>query len=371
VGLERIHQEEDTARLLHRPASGGRQGYSLLDVNRAGVPLMEIVSRPDMRSAEQAAAYLRKLRQVLRYVGSSDADMEKGSFRCDANVSLRPRGSETLGAKVEVKNMNSFRAVQRAIEFEVERQRRILDAHGTVAQETRGYVDADGTTVSQRSKEDAHDYRYFPEPDLPPLRISAARVEELRARLPELPDARRTRFERTYGLSADDARILVETPARADAYEAAVATTGTARAPQVARWWIGDVLRLLNGIGQDAELADTPLTPAHLAELTALVEDGAITATTAKQVLDLAFASGEMPAAIVAARGLGQVRDTDAIDAACREAIAAHPRAVADYHGGKESAIQFLVGQVMRATRGRADANTAAEMLRRHLDAQG
>ena len=371
VRLERIHLEEDTARLLHREDDGG---YSLLDVNRSGVPLMEIVSAPDIRSATQAVAYLRKLRQTLRYLEVSDADMEKGSFRCDANISLRKPG-DPLGSKVEIKNMNSFRAVQRAIEFEVVRQAAILDAGGSIEQETRGYVDATGQTASQRSKEEAHDYRYFPEPDLPPLSITSDRTEALRARLPELPDARRVRFEAQYGLSPDEARILVETRARADAYEAAVALAGdddpqrAGRARAVALWLIGDVAALLNELGGDAELSDTKLTPGHVAALVRLTDAGTITAATAKEVLVAAFESGEMPDAIVEARGLGQVRDDAEIARIAAEVIEANPKPVADYRGGKDSAIKFLVGQVMRETRGRADPNEAQAALRAALDA--
>ena len=366
VVLERIHLEEDTARLLHRQDS--RDSYSLLDVNRAGVPLMEIVSTPSIRSAAQAVAYLRKLRQILRYLEVSDADMDKGSFRCDANVSIRPVGTEELGSKVEIKNMNSLRGVGRAIEFEVTRQQAVLTAGGRIEQETRGYIEADGSTVSQRSKEEAHDYRYFPEPDLPPLAIDRETVDALRARLPELPDEKRIRFEDQYGLSRDEARVLIDTRARAAAYEEAVQLAGEGQATAVARWFIGDVARLLNPLGADTELADTRLTPAHIAELTALVEEDAITATTAKEVLDLAFESGQLPRTIVEERDLAQVRDDGAIEAAAREAIAGNPQAVEDYRGGKDTAIQFLVGQVMRLTRGRADANQAAELLRRELD---
>ncbi|MBM4415292.1 MAG: Asp-tRNA(Asn)/Glu-tRNA(Gln) amidotransferase subunit GatB [Chloroflexi bacterium] len=380
VRLERIHLEEDTARLLHRNAPHG-EAYSLLDVNRSGVPLMEVVSAPDMRSAAQAVAYLRKLRLTLRYIDVSDADMEKGSFRCDANVSLRPLGAERLGAKVEIKNMNSFRAVQRAIEFEIERQGALLDAGARVDQETRGYIDATGATVSQRSKEEAHDYRYFPEPDLPPLTISTERVARLRAQLPELPDARRVRFERQYGLAPADARLLTEARAQADGYEEAVALALTAvggapagvdaahaTARAVAHWFTGDVARLLHGEGGERALADTRLSPAHIAELATLVERGAITLTTGKEVLELAFASGERPAAIVEARGLGQLRDEVEIDRVARAVIAAQAKAVADYRGGKPSALQFLVGQLMRELKGRADATAAAEVFRRHLD---
>ncbi|MCY3655888.1 MAG: Asp-tRNA(Asn)/Glu-tRNA(Gln) amidotransferase subunit GatB [Chloroflexi bacterium] len=371
VRLERIHLEEDTARLLHREDDGG---YSLLDVNRSGVPLMEIVSAPDIRSATQAVAYLRKLRQTLRYLEVSDADMEKGSFRCDANISLRKPG-DPLGSKVEIKNMNSFRAVQRAIEFEAVRQAAILDAGGSIEQETRGYVDATGQTASQRSKEEAHDYRYFPEPDLPPLSITSDRTAALRERLPELPDARRARFEAEYGLSSDEARILVETRARADAYETAVALAGdddaqrAARARAVALWLIGDVAALLNDLGGDAELSDTKLTPGHVAALVRLADAGTITAATAKEVLAAAFESGDMPDAIVEARGLGQVRDDAEIARIAEAVIEANPKPVADYRGGKDSAIKFLVGQVMRETRGRADPNEAQAALRAALDA--
>ena len=364
IELERIHLEEDTARLLHREGDGG---YSLLDVNRSGVPLMEIVSTPDMHSSEEAVAYLRELRRTLRYLDVSDADMEKGSFRCDANISLR-RPGDPLGSKVEIKNMNSFRAVQRAIESEIRRQTVVLDSGGSVEQETRGYIDATGGTASQRSKEEAHDYRYFPEPDLPPLEIGEARLADIRARLPELPDAKRERFEREYGLAATEASLLAETRARADAFEAAVAASKPERAPAVARWLIGDVAALLNQAGGDAELADTPLTPGHVAELVGLVEDEVITVATAKQVLAAAFESGDTPAAIVEARGLAQLRDDEGLARIAAEVIDANAQAVADYRGGKESAIKFLVGQVMRATRGRADPNEAQSALRSVLD---
>ena len=366
--LERIHLEEDTARLLHRDDGAG-EGYTLMDVNRAGVPLMEVVSEPDMRSSAEAVAYLRKLRQILRYIGVSDADMEKGSFRCDANISLRPRGAEELGAKVEVKNMNSFRAIQRALDFEQRRQAEVLDSGGVIEQETRGYVDATGETVSQRSKEEAHDYRYFPEPDLPPLKITSEVVEELCAQLPELPDARRARFEQQYALTPGEARLLTDSHERADAYEQAASLSRPQRAQTVARWFIGDLAALLNQLGADGELGQTKLTPKHIAELVDLVEEGTITAASGKEVLATAFESGQMPSAIVDERGLRQVRDEGALDGAAVAAIDANPKAVEDYRGGKASAIKFLVGQVMRETRGRADPNAVAEALQRHLDA--
>ncbi len=367
VHLERIHLEEDTARLLHR--DDGAEGYSLIDVNRSGSPLMELVTKPDMHSGAEAAAFLRKLRQTMRYLGIADADMEKGQLRCDANVSIRPRGATTLGTKVEVKNMNSFRSVQRAIEFEIERQAKVLEAGERIVQETRGFVDATGETVSQRSKEEAHDYRYFPEPDLPPMVIDAAVLDEIRARMPELPDARRARFESEYGLTADEARTLTDSRERSEAFEEAVRAAGADLARPVALWFIGDVAKHLNERGQEAELADTKVTPGHIAELVTLVESRAITATTAKDVLATAFATGEMPKAIVDAQGLGAVSDEGAIDALVTAAIETNPKPVEDYRTGKQSAIGFLVGQVMRQAKGRADANQVAELLRKHLDA--
>ena len=365
VKLERIHLEEDTARLLHR--DNGIETYSLLDVNRAGSALMELVTRPDMHSAAEAGAFLHALRQTMRYIGVADCDMEKGGMRCDANVSVRPAGQAELGRKVEVKNMNSMRAVMRAIEFEIPRQIARIEAGERVIQETRGYVDATGETVSQRSKEEASDYRYFPEPDLPPFEIAAADVEALRATLPELPRARLARFEREYGLATDEARMLTESREHADAFEEAVLLAGAEHAVVVAHWFSGDVARLLNTLGAEAELSETKLTPAHIAELVRLVAENAITPATAKEVLDLAFDSGELPSALVDARGMRQVTDTGAIDAVAQAVIAANPKAVEDYRGGKQAAIGFLVGQVMREMKGRADANTAADALRRHL----
>ena len=366
VHLERIHLEEDTARLLHR--DDGAEGYSLVDVNRSGSPLMELVTTPDMHSGVEAAAFLRKLRQTLRYLQIADADMEKGQLRCDANVSIRPRGTEKLGTKVEVKNMNSFRSVQRAIEFEIERQTKALETGERIVQETRGYVDATGVTVSQRSKEEANDYRYFPEPDLPPLVIDDATREGIRARMPELPDARRLRFEREFGLTSDEARTLTDSRERSDAFAEAAALAGADLARPVALWFIGDVARHLNELGQEAELTDTKVTPAHVAELTKLVESNAITMTTAKEVLTAVFETGEMPATIVESRGLGAVNDEGAIDAIVVGAIEANPKAVEDYRSGKQSAIGFLVGQVMREARGRADANQVSALIRKHLD---
>ncbi|HEY7293944.1 MAG TPA: Asp-tRNA(Asn)/Glu-tRNA(Gln) amidotransferase subunit GatB, partial [Dehalococcoidia bacterium] len=368
VGVTRVHLEEDTARLTHR-TDGSGDGYSLLDLNRSGVPLMEIVSEPDMRSPEEARAYLVKLRQILRYIGVSKANMEEGNFRCDANISLRRFGDPQLGAKVEIKNMNSFRSVARALEYEIRRQSQLLDRGERIAQETRGWVEEQSRTVSQRSKEFAHDYRYFPEPDLPPLNITPAEVEAIRAKLPELPDARRARFEQQYGLPAYDAELLTETRARADFFEAAVHATGTngsAHARAIANWINGDLARLLHASGQ--EIADTKLTPQQLAELVDLIESGTITGKAAKDVFEEAFAQGRSPRQIVEAKGLTRISDAGAIEAAARRVIEANPKAVADYKSGKTAAINALKGRLMGETKGRADPALAEETLRRLLD---
>jgi aspartyl-tRNA(Asn)/glutamyl-tRNA(Gln) amidotransferase subunit B len=363
VGITRVHLEEDTARSQHYGADS--DGYSLIDVNRSGVPLMECVSEPDMRSPEEARAYLMKLRQILRFIGVSNANMEEGNMRCDANVSLRPVGSAAFGSKVEVKNMNSFRAVYHAIEYETERQARILDEGGRVAQETRGWVDNQNRTVSQRSKEFAHDYRYFPEPDLPPIRVTAQRVAELRARLPELPDALARRLQEQYGLSDYEANLLSESRERADYYERAVAAgsggAGDRHAKLVANWMLGELARLEHAAG--LEIGDFRVTPEHLAALIDLVEANTVTAAGAKQALERMFETGEEPAAVVQALNLGTISGVDELAAVADKVIAANPKALADYHGGKAEALQFLVGQFMRETRGRANPAQARDLL--------
>jgi aspartyl-tRNA(Asn)/glutamyl-tRNA(Gln) amidotransferase subunit B len=363
IGITRVHLEEDTARSQHYGAEG--DGYSLIDVNRSGVPLMEIVSEPDMRSAEEARAYLIKLRQILRFIGVSNANMEEGNMRCDANISLRPAGSTEFGAKVEVKNMNSFRAVYHAIKFEEERQAQVLDSGGRVAQETRGWVDNQNRTVSQRSKEFAHDYRYFPEPDLPPLRTTPERVAELRARLPELPDALAHRFEEQYGLSAYEANLLTETRERAEYYEHAVAASHVGdpqrRAKLVANWMLGDLARLENAAG--IESGASRVTAGHLAGLIDLIDGNAITTAGGKQALERMFETGEDPARVVDALNLRTISGENELAGVADAVIAANPKALADYRGGKPEALQFLVGQFMRQTRGRANPAQARELL--------
>ncbi|HEY7416149.1 MAG TPA: Asp-tRNA(Asn)/Glu-tRNA(Gln) amidotransferase subunit GatB [Ktedonobacteraceae bacterium] len=365
IGITRVHLEEDTARLTHH------DGYSLIDVNRAGTPLMEIVSEPDMRSPEEARLYMQKLREILVYLGVSSGRMEEGSLRCDANISVRPRGQEKLGVKTEVKNMNSFRAVERALEYEAQRQIAVLRDGGIITQETRGWVENRGMTVSQRSKEQAHDYRYFPEPDLPPLVINRAWVEEIRASLPELPDARRERYVRDFGLSEQDANIMTEDKALGDYFEQVMALSQAkdykARAKSVSNWLLSEVVRLLKANAIPSH--ECPLAPAALSNLIDLLDKERITGKQAKDVLDEAFASGDMPEAIVEKKGIQPpISDQSALDGVLEEVIAKNPKIVSDYRGGKTNALQALVGQVMKLTRGQAKAPMVIELLKQKLD---
>jgi aspartyl-tRNA(Asn)/glutamyl-tRNA(Gln) amidotransferase subunit B len=365
IRVNRVHLEEDTARLLHRSAYG--EDYSLLDVNRAGMPLMEIVTEPDARSPAEAVAYLMKLRQILRYLGVSHANMEEGNFRCEPNLSLRPRGSETFGSKVELKNLNSFRAALRGMEFEVKRQSAILLAGGRVEQETRGWREDTGETVSQRSKELAHDYRYFPEPDLPPLALSRERVEELRRSLTELPESRQARFMETYGLTAYEAELISESRDKADFYEATVRAVGgdPRRAKLVANWFLGDFMRLLNAAG--IEPGESKVQPDAFASLVVMVDEGKVSGTAAKQVMDVMFETGGDPATIVEERGLGTIQDEGVVLAAVRKVLSGNEKAIAEYRSGKTAAINALVGQVMKETRGRAAAPRVRELLEKEL----
>ncbi len=369
VGMERVHMEEDTARLLHRTDAVTGEGYSLVDVNRSGTPLMEIVSKPDMRTPAEAREYLVRLRQILRYIAVSDANMEEGNFRCDANISLRPAGSEKLGTKVEIKNMNSFRAVHDAIAFEEVRQARMLDAGERIIQETRGWVDERGETVSQRTKEEANDYRYFPEPDLPPLKLSRAYVEAVRAKLPELPAAKKERFL-DLGLSEHEATALTEDRERAAYFEEVMAALGLdpeRSAKVAANWVLGEVARWLNA--EQKEIAAFPLGAEQLAGLARLVEDGKVTPNVGKDVFEKMIANGLEAAAIVEAEGLAQISGEAELVEAVRRAIAANQKAVDDYRAGKDASIKFLVGQVMRETRGRANAQVVQGLLERELQA--
>lgn len=370
IRINRVHLEEDTARLLHRNEGG--ESFSLLDINRAGMPLMEIVTEPDARSPAEAVAYLTKLRQILRYIGVSDANMEEGSFRCEPNLSLRPVGSQTFGSKVELKNLNSFRAALRGTEFEVERQTRILNEGGKVLSETRGWREETQETASQRSKEEAHDYRYFPEPDLPPIAVGRDYVEAMRASLPELPDARRARFVSQYGLTDYEATLLTETRTRADFYEATLQQIEggdeASRAKLAANWQLGDLTRLLNDSGIEVDHEAMKLTPQNFARLLSLVHAKTITNAAGKQVLRAAFESGTAAEAVVAEQGLGALEDDDLLSQAVAKAIEANPAAVADYRGGKQNAIQALLGAVMRETRGRANPQEVRALLQAELD---
>ena len=370
VGITRVHLEEDVAKLQHRDGADG--GYSLLDVNRAGVPLMEIVSEPDMRSPEEARAYLTKLRTILRYIEASTANMEEGSFRCDANISLRPAGSEELGTKVEVKNMNSFRSVYDALVYEAERQSRVLDEGGTVAQETRGWVEDGGVTVSQRSKEYASDYRYFPEPDLPPLQIDQSWIDVVQGRLPELPDARAERYAADYEISADAAGVLTASRSTSDFFEAVLEAGGVegealqSLARSAGNWIVGELARLLNATGGSIE--DLAFEPVRLVELIRMVDDGTLSTNMARTVFEDMFESGDAPAAVAERRGLVQISDEGAVQAAVDEAVDGNPKPVADYLGGKDAALGFLVGQVMRITRGKANPQVAGDLLKQRLE---
>jgi aspartyl-tRNA(Asn)/glutamyl-tRNA(Gln) amidotransferase subunit B len=353
IRLERVHLEEDTGKLTH--AAGG----SLVDFNRSGMPLMEMVSQPDLHTSAETRAYLLKLRAILRTLGVSDADMEKGQLRCDVNVSLRPVGQQELGTKVEVKNLNSFRAVQRSLEFEIVRQTEALERGERISQETRGWVDERGVTVTQRSKEEAHDYRYFPEPDLPPLFIERAWLAELRARLPELPDARRARYMASFGLGAYDAEALSTDATAAELFENTVRAGADAK--KAANWIQNDVSRL----HADSDAAGHPaLQPQHLAELIRLVDERVIGISAARQLLPEMYRANRPPRALIDEQGLAQVSDSTALEEAAKAVIEANPSAVADYKSGKLPAINKLKGELMKATRGKANPAVAEELLK-------
>jgi aspartyl-tRNA(Asn)/glutamyl-tRNA(Gln) amidotransferase subunit B len=363
VGIERLHLEEDVGKLVHEGTLETARA-SLVDFNRAGVPLMETVSRPDLRSPEEAAFYLRAFREILVHLGVCDGNMEEGSLRCDANVSLRPRGATALGTKVEIKNMNSFRSVERALAFEAERQARALDAGERIAQETRLWDADGGYTRSMRGKEYAHDYRYFPEPDLVPLRLATAWVEEIGAALPELPRQRRERFVTAYGLPPYDAGVLTQSRALGDYYEAAVRAGGPPKA--VSNWMMSELLRALPGDDARA-LAAARVTPERLAGLLRLVEDGTISGRIAKDVFETMLATGEDAATIVAREGLRQVADAGALETLVDQALAQNPRIVQDYRSGKTQAAKALVGAVMKASGGRANPALVARLVAEKL----
>ncbi len=365
LGITRVHLEEDVAKLLHRNAQWG-ESYSLVDVNRSGVPLMEVVGEPDIRSAEEARQYLIKLRSILLYLGVSTGNMEDGSFRCDANISIRPIGTSEFLTKTEVKNMNSFKAVFRALEYEAQRQKQVLESGERLVQETRGWVEEKGITVSQRSKEYAHDYRYFPEPDLPPLTFSRQWVEEIRRRLPELPDARRERFMTKYGLSEYDASLLTNSKGMADYFETCLGNNADPKwAKTVGNWLLGEYSRLLKL--SDIEITEAKVKPSQLTELLKMVEKATLSGTSAKEVFQEMFNTGQSAAQVVAQKGLTQISDSTEIDGIITQVLAGNAPAVADFKAGKAQALTFLTGQVMRATKGRANPQVVRELLQKRL----
>jgi aspartyl-tRNA(Asn)/glutamyl-tRNA(Gln) amidotransferase subunit B len=371
IGITRVHLEEDTARSAH-PAHAD---YSLVEMNRSGVPLMEIVTEPDVRSGHEARLYLTKLQQTLRYLGVSHANMEEGNMRCEPNVSIRPVGRAEFGTKVELKNLNSFRAVEQGIEYEIERQRKLLDAGERVVQETRGWREEEGRTVSQRSKEFAADYRYFPEPDLPPLSIARSYVEELRARLPELPDAKQRRFVSEYSLSEYEANLLTANRWLAAysqrAFESIPSNADDlhTRIRAITNLLIGDFARLVNEHGPD--LVEKSVGPSRLHELVQLVAEGTVTTTGAKSVFEEMFRTGKAPRAIVEEQGLTQISAADELSGIVAQVIASNPKPVADFRGGKDAALKALVGLAMRETRGRANPQLVEELLRKALTSGG
>ncbi|HPO12260.1 MAG TPA: Asp-tRNA(Asn)/Glu-tRNA(Gln) amidotransferase subunit GatB [Candidatus Hydrogenedentes bacterium] len=361
IGITRAHMEEDTARNTH--TLGG--GISGVDFNRSGVPLLEIVTEPDLRSAQDAYAYLTTLKQILQYLDVSDCNMEEGSLRAEANISVHPKGSKEFGTKTEVKNVASFSGVAKAIEFEIARQIEVLESGGKISQETRGWDANRGITFSQRSKESAHDYRYFPEPDLMPIVVDEAWEQRIRKSLPELPLAKKRRFKEQYGLSDYDATVLTSTRAMADYLEAAVQAGADAK--KAANWIMGDLQALLTDAKQEIQECKVP--PAGLAEMIQLIESGTISGKIGKDVLVEMFASGKGPKAIVEEKGLVQITDEGALVAIVRKVLADNPQQVEQFKAGKDRVIGFLVGQVMKASRGKANPEKVNEILRKELSA--
>lgn len=359
IGITRIHLEEDAGKNLHQTETGS----SLVDLNRAGTPLMEIVSEPDIHTADEASEYLKKLRSILRYIEVSDADMEKGNFRCDANVSIRLAGDKEFGIRAEVKNVNSFKFVQKALEYEIKRQAQILDEGGRVVQETRLFDSAKGATFSMRSKEEAHDYRYFPEPDLVPIVVSKETVSIIAATIPELPDAKRARFVKEYGIPEYDADLLTQSRAMAAYFEEAVKLSSQPKA--VSNWMMGELMRLLKTNGK--EIDSCPIKPDKLVGMIKMINDGVISIKIAKTVFEEMYTSGKDAVEVVQEKGLVQVSDTGAIVQIIADVIRANPGQAADYKAGKEKLFGFFVGQVMKVSRGQANPDLVNQLLKEKL----
>lgn len=363
IGITRIHMEEDAGKLLHGGATISTSQYSLVDYNRTGVPLLEIVSEPDMRSAEEARAYVDKLKAILEYIDVSDVKMEQGSLRCDANVSIRPVGDTVLGTKVEIKNMNSFRSMQRAIEYEVKRQQKVIADGGTIIQETRSWDEDEGISVSMRSKEEAHDYRYFPDPDLVPIIIDPSWVGEIRDALPELPDARKTRLVQDMGLPEYDASIITGNRALANFFDLTVQEYNEPKI--VSNWIMGEFLRLLNA--NNLDIQQSLVTPKSMADLLKAQGDGTISGKMAKAVFEEMFQTGSEPAQIIKEKGLVQISDEGSLGSVIARIIESNPQSVEDYKAGKDKAIGFLVGQVMKETKGQANPGMLNKLLKEKL----
>lgn len=362
IGITRIHMEEDAGKLLHE-MEGVATDYSYVDFNRTGVPLMEIVSEPDMNAPEEAGEYLRSLREILQYLEVCDGNMEEGSFRCDANISLRPEGQKELGTKVELKNMNSFRHVQHALEFEIERQRGMLEEGETIVQETRLWDANQEITSSMRGKEEAHDYRYFPDPDLVPIVIDSGWIKEIRETLPELPAERRERFVKDYKIPAYDAEVLTSSKLMAHYFEECIKLYPKPKT--VSNWVMGELLRVLKE--SKKEIGECPIKPSSLAEMLKIIDKGTISGKIAKQVFEEMYLSGKEPAEIVKEKGLEQVSDEGELDAIVDGILSASTKQVEEYRQGKEKVFGFFVGEVMKATRGKANPKVVNELLRKKL----
>ena len=360
VGITRIHMEEDAGKLIHDES----QPLSYVDFNRTGVPLMEIVSEPDLRTPEEAGEYLRRLREILRYLGICDGNMEEGSFRCDANSSLRPKGETALGTKVELKNMNSFKHVEKALEFELRRQRAVLEDGDLVVQETRLWDAARGVTLPMRGKEEAHDYRYFPDPDLIPVEVSSEWIETIRTSLPELPEAKRRRFADAYGLPATDTEVLTSSRALAEFFEQCVRLHPQPKT--VSNWIMVELMRELRR--EEKEIEHCPITPSQLAALLDLIQKGVISGKLAKTVFEAMVQTGQDPEAIVKDKGMVQVTDPEQILPVIEEILGASPNQVAEYRAGKSKVFGYFVGEVMKRTRGQANPKLVNEMLKKKLE---
>ncbi len=365
IRITRAHMEEDAGKLVHHGKSITEADYSLVDYNRTGTPLLEIVSEPDIRSAKEAVAYMEKLRSILQYVGVSDCKMEEGSIRCDANVSVRPAGQEKLGTKTEIKNINSFRGVERAIEYEALRQAELLEDGGTVIQETRTWDENEGVTKSMRTKEEANDYRYFPEPDLVPFTVSDDYVENIRRTMPELPDARKNRYMETYGFSAYDAEQVTQNKETADYFDMMIQAGADPKA--AVNWLMGDFARQLSESGKS--ITDAPIAAEGMAELLLLIDKGTISGKIAKTVFVDMWKEGKTAGEIVKEKGLVQISDTGAIETLAEQIIAANPQSVEDFKAGKKKAIGFLVGQIMKETHGKANPQMVNQILTEKLKA--